>query len=138
VELLKARGVRGQRILYPRAELAREVIPTELAAAGATVVSPLAYRTLSPADGAEKLRALLAEGGIDAVTFTSSSTVENFLAMAGPEAVEQLRKVAIVSIGPLTTKTARRHGLEVAVEPAASTLEAMVDAMVDYFRDHQV
>jgi len=137
VELLKARGVRGQRVLYPRAELARDLIPQELAAAGATIAAPLAYRTLPPADGGERVRALLAEGGVDAVTFTSSSTVENFLAMAGPGAAEQLRGVTIVSIGPLTTRTALRYGLQVDIEPAASTLEAMVEAMVAYYRQRQ-
>jgi uroporphyrinogen III methyltransferase/synthase len=135
VELLQARGVAGRRVLYPRAELARDLIPKELTAAGAIVAAPLAYRTVPPAGGGERLRELLAAGDIDAVTFTSSSTVENFLALAGPDAAELLRQVAVVSIGPLTTKTAERHGLQVAVEPAASTLEAMVEAMVDYFRN---
>jgi uroporphyrinogen III methyltransferase/synthase len=138
VTLLQERGVAGRRVLYPRAELARDLIPRELAAAGASVAAPLAYRTVPPAGGGERLRELLAAGDIDAVTFTSSSTVENFLALAGPDAVELLRQVTVVSIGPLTTKTAERHGLNVAVEPAASTLEAMVEAMVEYFRNRNV
>lgn len=137
VELLRSRGVVGQRVLYPHAELARDLIPKALAAAGATVAAPLAYRTVPPVGGAERLREILAAGDIDAITFTSSSTVENFIAMAGPNAAELLQAVTVVSIGPLTTKTAERHGLTVAVEPAAATLEALVEAMIDYFRHQQ-
>jgi uroporphyrinogen III methyltransferase/synthase len=132
IELLKERGVAGQRILYPRAELARDLIVRELTAAGAAVAAPLAYRTRPPVDGAERLGEVRAEG-LDAVTFTASSTVENFLAMAGPEAPRLLAGVAIVSIGPLTTATARRHGLPVQVEAETATLEGMVAALTTYF-----
>jgi uroporphyrinogen III methyltransferase / synthase len=135
LELLRERGVTGQRILYPRAELARELLATELAALGAEVDAPIAYRTRPPQQGAERLREALA-AGIDAVTFTSSSTVDNLLAMAGEGAPELLANVTIVSIGPLTTATARRHGLTVHVEAASSTLEGMVAAMIDYFAKH--
>jgi uroporphyrinogen III methyltransferase / synthase len=134
VALLRQRGVAGRRILYPRAELARDLIPRELAAAGALVTAPIAYRTLVPAAGGAELRRRLETREIDAVTFTSSSTVENFLAMVGGDAVELLQGVAVVSIGPLTSATAQKHGLQVDVEPAASTLEAMVEAMVEYFK----
>lgn len=132
LELLRARGVAGKRILYPRAELARELLVQELAALGAEVAAPIAYRTRPPREGAEALRQALAEG-VDAVTFTSSSTVDNLLAMAGPEGKELLAGVPLVSIGPLTSKTLRRHGLPVDVEAAASTLEGMVAAMTGYF-----
>jgi len=132
VALLKQQGVSGRRILYPRAELARDHLRRELTAAGATVTAPVAYRTVLPSDGEERVRALLAEG-IDAITFTSSSTVENFLKMAGPEARSLLRGVPLVSIGPLTTATIERHGLGSPIEARISTLEGMVAAMVDYF-----
>ena len=132
VELLREQGVAGRRILYPRAELARDLIPRQLAEAGATVAAPVAYRTLPPAGGAEALRALLAEG-VDAVTFTSSSTVENFCRLAGPQAAELLSGVAVVSIGPLTSATARRFGLSVDAEADPSTLEGMTAALVAFF-----
>lgn len=129
---LQERGVANQRILYPRAELARDLLVRELTAAGAEVDAPVAYRTRPPAAGKECLQALLA-GGCDVVTFTSSSTVDNLLALAGPEERQRLEQATLVSIGPLTTATARRHGLTVQVEAAESTLEGMVAAMVDYF-----
>ncbi len=133
VELLKQQGVAGKRILYPRAELARELIPEALKAQGATVAAPLAYRTLAPEALDENIRTLLEQKGIDAVTFTSSSTVNNLLDLLGHDAVSLLEGVAIVSIGPLTTATAEKRGLKVTVEPQDSTLEAMVAAMLEHF-----
>lgn len=133
VELLQQEGVAGKRIFYPRAEKARDVLPRELAAAGAEVVAPVAYRTLAPAGAGETVRHLLQAKEVDAVTFTSSSTVENFLALLGPDAVELLQDVTIVSIGPLTSATARRHGLNVQVEPPDYTLEGMVAALITYY-----
>lgn len=135
VALLRQRGVAGRRILYPHAELARDLIPKELAAAGAQVLAPLAYRTLVPTHGGEVIRRRLEAGEIDAVTFTSSSTVENFLTLVGADAPQLLQGVTVCSIGPLTSATANKHGLVVAVEPSASTLEAMIEAMVEYFSE---
>ena len=133
VELLRKQGVAGKRILYPRAELARDLIPRALRADGATVAAPLAYRTLAPEALDEDIRTQLQQKQIDAVTFTSSSTVNNLLDLLGADAVALLEGVAVVSIGPLTTETAVNRGLNVAVEPQDSTLEAMVNAMVEYF-----
>ncbi len=134
VAVLLAQGVSGRKVLYPRAELARDLIITELTRAGAKVIAPVAYRTVAPAGGTESLRRLLERGEIDAVTFTSSSTVDNFMAMAGPDALRLMEKIAVVSIGPLTTQTARRLGLQVAVEARSSTLDGMVEAMIEHFR----
>ncbi len=133
VALLREHGVAGKRVLYPHAELAREVIPAELRALGADVADPVLYRTRLPAEGGEELRRLLEESRLDAVMFTASSTVENFVAMVGEDAPQRLRGVAVASIGPLTTATARRLGIEVQIEPGASTLEAMVAQMIEYF-----
>lgn len=137
VKLLTGRGVEGKRVLYPRANLARDLIPSQLTAAGAVVADPVAYRTVAPEGGRERIRELLESGEIDAVTFTSSSTVENFVAMAGREVNRLLKGVAVVTIGPLTTATAERLGLTVAVQPTEYTLEAMVGAMVEYFQNRE-
>lgn len=133
VDLLRCEGMAGKRVLYPRAEKARDVLPRELAAIGAEVVSPVAYRTLAPAGAAETMRHLLQAKEVDAVTFTSSSTVENYLALLGSDAAELMKDVTIVSIGPLTSATARRHGLNVQVEPPDYTLEGMVAALITYY-----
>jgi uroporphyrinogen III methyltransferase/synthase len=123
----------GKRVLYPRAELARDIIPRELAAAGATVASPVAYRTVLPADNG-RLRQILEAEPIDAITFTSSSTVENFLRLGGEDAPRLLTKTAVFSIGPLTTATAEEHGLTVAAEARTATLEGMIEVMTDYYK----
>ena len=135
VALLAEQNMPGKRVLYPRAELARDVIPRELAARGATVAAPVAYRTLPPADGAERVRRVLEES-VDAVNFTSSSTVDNFLKMAGDDGRKLLEKAAVFSIGPQTTATATRHGVPVAAEASRATLEGLVEAMVEYFAQH--
>jgi uroporphyrinogen III methyltransferase/synthase len=138
VALLKEQGIAGKRILYPRADLARDLIPAELAAAGAVIAAPVAYRTVAPIGGGDRIRELLTTEEIDAVTFTSSSTVENFLEMVGPDAADLLEKVNVVSIGPLTTLTAERLGLNVAVQPQIYTLEGMMEAMVDFYAESGV
>ena len=131
VEILRSR-VAGRRVLYPRAELSRDLITRELSSAGAQVAAPVLYRTVLPAEGKAALEEVVARG-VDAVTFTSSSTVENFLALAGSEGRKLLENTVVVSIGPLTTQTALRHGLTVAVEADPYTLEAMAEAITDHF-----
>ena len=133
VALLKEQEIAGKRILYPRTNLARDLIPAELAAVGAEIAAPVAYRTVAPAGGGERIRELLTTGEIDAVTFTSSSTVENFVEMVGPDAAGLLKKVDVVTIGPLTTRTAELLGLKVAVQPPTYTLEGMLEAMAEHY-----
>ena len=131
VALLKER-VSGKRVLYPRAALARELIPEELAKAGAVVVAPTTYASIQPDDAAQKLGRALAEG-LDLLTFTASSTVENFTGLLETHDLERARQVPVASIGPLTTATAKKLGFNVVVEPDASTLEEMVEAIETYF-----
>jgi uroporphyrinogen III methyltransferase / synthase len=124
-----AERIAGGRILLPRAEVAREILPEMLSHHGAreVVVAP-AYRTVMPAADAEGIRALIAANAIDLVSFTSSSTVVNFAAMAAMP-VQGLKAAAI---GPITAETARAHGFDVAVEPTEYTVEALLAAIVQY------
>jgi uroporphyrinogen III methyltransferase/synthase len=115
----------GARILLPRAAVARDIIPVELAKRGAQVDVVEAYRTVAPAPGA----ALPA--GVDAVTFTSSSTVQNFASMFGAEA---LSGVQAVSIGPITSRTARSLGIEIAAEASPFTVDGLVEALLRIMR----
>lgn len=131
---LLARGVKGQRFLYPRTEIARELVPTRLREAGAQVDAPVVYRTIAPQNKSAMIRHLLAESELDAVCFSSSSTFDNLYAMFGAE-LEQLQgRADFFSIGPLTSKTIRQHGFKVALEPRHSTLDDLVAAMVDYYK----
>jgi uroporphyrinogen III methyltransferase/synthase len=115
--------LQGQRVLLPRAAVARDVVPDELRARGAGVDVVEAYRTIVPATpaGAFPRQA-------DWIMFTSSSTVKNFLAIAGREALEGVR---IASIGPVTSDTARKHGLTVDVEARDHTIPGLVAALVE-------
>jgi len=126
----------GARILFPRADKAREVIPQGLAGLGAQVVSPVAYCNVIPDSLPAQALEALEQGEIDCVTFTASSTAENLAAMLGAERFARLLDgVVVASIGPITSKTCRKLGLEVRIEPAEYTLAALTDAMVGYFAD---
>jgi len=132
VEALGAEPIRGARILIPRAQVAREVLPEMLIAAGAreVVVAPV-YKTVKPANApVECVRELAAAGAIDLVAFTSSSTVTNFCEMIGASVARGLRAAAI---GPITAETARASGLQVVVQPTEYTVPALIAAIRDYF-----
>ncbi|NJC88401.1 MAG: uroporphyrinogen-III C-methyltransferase [Desulfuromonas sp.] len=131
ITLLRGK-VAGKQVLYPRAALARDLIVTELTAAGATVIAPVAYTSAPPAGATETARTALT-AGLDLLTFTASSTVRNFAELLGPEELLRARSLPSAVIGPQTAATARELGFTVAIEPAEATLEAMVAAIVDYF-----
>jgi len=117
-------GQEGERVLIARAESARDVLPQGLTARGYSVAVLAVYRTVpvepDPADLA-RVRA----GEVDAVTFTSSSTVTNFCDAVGPDAA----RVRVVSIGPVTSDTARERGLTVHAEADPHTIDGLVDAV---------
>jgi uroporphyrinogen III methyltransferase/synthase len=130
-------AVRGKRVLLPRAAGAREILPDALRARGAVVDEVIAYAAVPPTDvDVDGLRAALAAGEIDAVTFTSSSTVRNFAALLGPDAVADVGRGAhplVACIGPITADTAREVGLRVDVVPNRYTASALADALVARF-----
>jgi len=111
----------GKRILLPRAAVARDLVPVELARRGAVVDVVEAYRTVAPAGG------FALPDKPDWITFTSSSTVRNFAAMAG---AESLAGVKVASIGPVTSATARDLGIEVTVEASVFTVDGVVEAIL--------
>jgi uroporphyrinogen III methyltransferase/synthase len=111
------------RVLVPQAAGARAVLAEGLRAKGWTVDVVEAYRTVP---GAPSAAALEAAATADAITFTSSSTVTGYLDVAGRSAVPPL----VVSIGPITSRTAAEHGLTVTVEAAPSTVDGLVEALV--------
>jgi uroporphyrinogen III methyltransferase/synthase len=129
-------SVSGQRILLPRAAEAREILPRELRALGAQVDEIAVYQTVQPQQArTHELRALLAEGKIDLITFTSSSTVHNFVALfAEDEPRTLLDKARIGCIGPITADTVYGFGLKVAIQPNSYTIPAFAAAIVEYFR----
>ncbi len=124
-------AVQGQRILLPRADIAREALAVELQQRGAIVDEIAAYRTL-PAqpdtDGLIELRR-----GVDVITFASSSTVRNFIALVGQTAIQPGTRIAC--IGPITANTARELGLRVDVQATDYTMDGLVAALVQYLSE---
>ncbi len=128
-EFRKQGGVENLRILLARAEKARDLLPKELSALGAIVDEGFAYRTVPETRDDSGARRRLLEEGADLITFTSSSTVENFLALKLPWPA----KMQVASIGPVTSKTARDHGLEVAVEARRHDIPGLITAVRKFF-----
>lgn len=122
-------AMRGQRVLLPRADIATDTLSNGLRELGATLDEVDAYRTITPADAGAKARELLA-GGVDAITFTSSSTVRNLVTLIGGD-VSLLDGVRIISIGPVTSATARELGVRVDLEADEHTVAGVINAMVD-------
>jgi uroporphyrinogen III methyltransferase/synthase len=140
VDAFRKHGVAGSRILLPRAAEAREVLPQELEKMGALVEVVEAYRTVKPEGDKDVIRAMLEKGDIHMVTFTSSSTVNNFMAMfegEGDRLLQWMDKVTVACIGPVTANTAEERGLSVRITPSDYTIEALAMAIVDYFTHHQ-
>ena len=129
--------VEGLRVLLPRADIGRELIADELRRAGAAVTDVVAYRTVVEETLPERdpdVYGLLLDGRIDVVTFTSASTVRGFARIFGAEQAADLLKHTVVAvIGPTTAEAARQLGIPVTVQPAMSTIPALVDAIVAHY-----
>jgi len=119
------------RFLLPRADIARPALVDGLRQLGAEVVAVDAYRTVLEAEPDPELLADLADGQVDWVTLTSSSTARNFARLVGERLEHIGAGVRFASIGPITTQTALEVGLRVAVEAKAYTIDGLVDAMVE-------
>ncbi|MFQ5809155.1 MAG: uroporphyrinogen-III C-methyltransferase [Armatimonadota bacterium] len=138
-EALTGWGVDGKRVLLPRAKVAPPTLPDALQAAGAAVDVVPAYETVPDSEGAEEVRAALAAGEVDAITFTSSSTVRNFVgAMRAPTTGEAgdvqalTRDVLVACIGPVTAETAREEGLQVGLV-GSPPITSFVEALAEHF-----
>jgi len=127
--VLDAMGTDRPRVLLARAEEAREVLPDTLRTAGCVVDVVPVYVTRAAKGAGERLRELFAGRGVDAVMFTSASTVGSFCDALGPAAKELLAAVKVASIGPITTEAAQKRGLDVAITAGSHTLPALVDAL---------
>lgn len=137
-ESLLDQGVEGRNILIPRAKVGREILPETLRGGGAQVTVSPVYQNVPPQGRKDELRAELESGEVDMVTFTSSSTVRNFLTMVDAGDQDELLKlmngVKIAAIGPITAKTMTDSGLQVDIQPENYTITAMVDSIIDYFQ----
>ncbi|WP_276818820.1 uroporphyrinogen-III C-methyltransferase [Mailhella massiliensis] len=126
-------GMKGQRVLLPRAREAREVLPEALRAAGAEVDVITAYENVPSEENREEVMKALEEGRLDCVTFGSSSTVRNFLASIPMETLQKHPEVRFAAIGPVTAKTMHEMGMNVDIQPEQFTIPALVDAVCAAF-----
>ena len=127
------RDIQGRKILLPRAEAARDVIPDGLAALGAMVEVATVYRTVASDRRKEELEPLIRNGKVDIVTFTSPSTVFHFIDIMGRD-FRLPPQVKIAAIGPVTAAAVKKAGLKVDILQETFTIEGLVDGLIDYFR----
>jgi uroporphyrinogen III methyltransferase/synthase len=132
-DAMRSKGISGSRILLPRAAAAREVLAVMLREAGARVEEIASYDTVRAQTDSSQARQLLSDGKVDLVTFTSSSTVSNFVDLLGDEAVSLLQRSRIGCIGPITADTVRTLGLDVDIQPSQYTIAAFTEAIIEYF-----
>ncbi|GAA4704942.1 uroporphyrinogen-III C-methyltransferase [Brevibacillus fulvus] len=119
----------GEKVLLPRADIARETLPRELTRLGLEVTEVDTYDTEIDAENAEETLELLRQGAIQIITFTSSSTVKNFVQALGEQNLELLKGVKIACIGPITAETANALGLTVDAVAKDYTIQGLIDIL---------
>lgn len=125
----------GKKVLLPRAKKARTILPEQLTQMGAQVDEVTAYETQLATEGKAQLIDMLKAGDIDAVTFTSSSTVMNFLTLLeGQNIPALLDGVLLASIGPITSDTIRTQGLKPDIEAGAFTIDGLTAALLEHYK----
>jgi uroporphyrinogen III methyltransferase/synthase len=134
VSLLQPRLQPGARVLLPRAEIGREVLPEALRAAGVIVDVVTAYRTLPPEPAEqERIRSLIDPLELDAALFTSSSTVRHLCKLLDQDGLRRLNELDLFSIGEVTTQTAQSLGLDIRATANTASVEALVATVRAYY-----
>jgi uroporphyrinogen III methyltransferase/synthase len=126
-------SISGRHFLFPKSNIACDVLPKELRSLGAIVDEIVTYKTVIPeTENLEQIRTFLIDGKIDIITFFSPSSVRNFVEMLG---VEILQHVLVAVIGPTTSESAKEAGLEVNVVAKQQTAESLVQGIVEHYGD---
>lgn len=134
VEALRGKISEWSRVLIVRAKVARDVLPNELQKMGAKVDVIEAYETVVPEGAGEKLEKLFLDPSSKphVITFTSSSTANNFLALLNDNARTFLQNVHLASIGPVTSETLRQAGFPPTIEAHEYTMQGLVEGIANY------
>jgi len=130
-ELARRESLAGRRLLLPRSDIGRRVLPDGLRAAGAEVEELVVYRTVRPHVDAAALQRELCEGGLDAVTLTSPSAVRHLVQDLSPVARRALSDLALVAIGQTTADALAREGLPADAVAEGSDVESLCEAVVE-------
>lgn len=133
IDRLSHDDIAGQRFLLPRADIADKELTRGIAQLGAEVHEVTTYRTVPAADAISRAQEMLLSGKIDVITFTSSSTVSNLMAVFNGEQ-PAVNSVKVACIGPKTADTAVRVGLKVDIVAREHTIPGLVTAIEEYFR----
>jgi len=132
LESFSGKNLKGKKVLIARAAKARDVLPEGLKKLGAQVDVVTAYETINSGKKKSELEALFKENQVDVITFTSSSTVNNFVKIMGRNFLLP-KGVKIACIGPVTEATAKKAGLSVDIHQEEYTMEGLVGALINYF-----
>lgn len=131
-ELKRVTPIKGEKFLLPRADIARSFLPEELRKLGGEVTDLVAYKTIMAQPKNVNLAEKIKNGEVHIVTFTSSSTVRNFVQIIGEKNIAGLNgHVQYASIGPITTQTAEEMGLHVTIKAREYTIPGLVDAILE-------
>jgi uroporphyrinogen III methyltransferase/synthase len=135
LDTMKPEAMKDRRVLIPRAAEAREILPETLRAWGATVDVVIAYRTALPNVDIAPLAELLRRRKIDVITFTSSSTVKNFVRLFGGRSLAEITAgSAIACIGPITASTAEQAGARPEIVATDFTINGLTGAIIAHFQ----
>jgi uroporphyrinogen III methyltransferase/synthase len=132
IEEMNKYGVKGKKMLLPRASVARDILPIELKKMGAEIDVVDAYKTVKPVEKANEIKNMLKNKEIDVITFTSSSTVKNFMDYFNDDK-KILKNITIASIGPITAKTVEEFGLKNDIVSDEHTIERFTEKIIEYF-----
>src|SRR4030042_175821 len=131
-----AMNLRDKKILLLSAAIARDILPEGLKKRGASVAVVAAYRTLNSGRKKEELEELFAENKVDVITFTSSSTVTNYVKIMGAD-YSLPPHVQIACIGPVTAATAKKAGFKIDIQQEEYTMEGLVQSLVDHMKNKE-
>jgi uroporphyrinogen III methyltransferase/synthase len=136
LESFSGKNLKGKKIIIARAAEARDVLPEGLKKLGAIVDVATAYQTVNSGKKKKELDELFKENQVDVITFTSSSTVNNFIKIMGSD-FKLLKGVKVACIGPVTAAAAKKAGLSVDIHQEEYTMEGLVGALINYFGKKQ-
>ncbi|HZK43673.1 MAG TPA: uroporphyrinogen-III C-methyltransferase [Syntrophomonadaceae bacterium] len=133
IEELKTRILPNQWVLLPRARGARSIIPKTLKSWGINVNEVHLYKAVAEKRVSKEMFETIINGEVDFITFTSSSTVDNFVNIVGKDNALRINKKAkIACIGPITAKTAEQAGFSIDVMAKNYTIEGLIEAIINY------
>jgi len=131
---LEKEDLRAKRVLFPRAEAGREILPEGLRAKGADVDLVTVYRTLKESRSRKRLHEVVDTAGVDLAIFTSPLTVKYFVELVGTDRLARLRpKIHVACIGTVTAEAARAAGFTVSIVPRRQTAGSLLRAIAAFY-----